>query len=425
MGKLSDTQLRNWIQAGKPLAKSDGDGLTFTLSAKGTAAWVLRYRYAGRPRELTLGRYPEITLKQARELGMKHRASIMKGLDAGREVQRQKAEQVATGTVRALTEDYMAKRFPKLAPATVTQRRYHIERWILPRLGSVGARDLGTSDIVALIEHVGRVSTPHIAEIVHTALSEIYKHGMHRHWVTSNPCKGLSVRAITGDPAPTRERLQLRPDELKVLLPALSTMDEQQNALIVRLLLLTCVRINELMSARWQDVDLAQGLWVIPDERSKTRRGFTVPLVPAAVQCFEQLKVLACNSPFVVPGRLGRRDANGQQTFAVRFKVNAAIDRLIARLDGKVRRFTPHDLRSTARSYLTQLGVDLIVAEKCLNHRLGGLLEVYDKSEYLPERRQALTTWAEFLNRCEQGLIDPPSRAVVVPLRSQAIEVAA
>ena len=68
MGKLTDLQIRKWIKAGEPVAKADGDGLTFTLSAKGTAAWVLRYRFGGKGRELTLGRYPDLTLAKAREL---------------------------------------------------------------------------------------------------------------------------------------------------------------------------------------------------------------------------------------------------------------------------------------------------------------------------------------------------------------------
>ena len=65
--KLSDVQIRRWIKAGAPVAKADGDGLTFTLSTGGTAAWVLRYRYGGKPRELTLGRYPDKSLTEARD----------------------------------------------------------------------------------------------------------------------------------------------------------------------------------------------------------------------------------------------------------------------------------------------------------------------------------------------------------------------
>jgi len=79
------------------------------------------------------------------------------------------------------------------------------------------------------------------------------------------------------------------------------------------------------------------------------------------------------------------------------------VHKLCDKLNGKVRRFTPHDLRSTARSHLAALGVSVIVAERCLNHALGGLLAVYDQHDYLSERRAALEIWTDFLVACEAG----------------------
>ncbi len=83
--------------------------------------------------------------------------------------------------------------------------------------------------------------------------------------------------------------------------------------------------------------------------------------------------------------------------------LNAAINRLCLALGDKCRRFTPHDLRSTARSHLGAMGVDLLVAERCLNHSLGGLVAVYDQHDYLSERRTALDLWARFIVACETG----------------------
>jgi hypothetical protein len=80
MGKLSDVQLRNWVKAGEPLARSDGDGLTFTLSPKGLAAWVLRYRYGGKAKELSIGRYPDMSLLNARKEAAEKRVAISKGM---------------------------------------------------------------------------------------------------------------------------------------------------------------------------------------------------------------------------------------------------------------------------------------------------------------------------------------------------------
>jgi hypothetical protein len=81
MGKLTETLIQEWIKAGQPVTKADGNGLNFTLSAKGTAAWTLRYRFAGRERELTLGRYPVIDLEIARKLTEIERTKIALGRD--------------------------------------------------------------------------------------------------------------------------------------------------------------------------------------------------------------------------------------------------------------------------------------------------------------------------------------------------------
>ena len=123
VNKLSDRQIRGWVSAGTPLAKADGDGLTFTLSAAGTAAWVLRYRHGGKGRELTLGQYPDVSLKPARQRTGVARAEVQAGVDVARERQRKKTESAAAKSFRQLAADYMTKVFPTLAASTVKQRR--------------------------------------------------------------------------------------------------------------------------------------------------------------------------------------------------------------------------------------------------------------------------------------------------------------
>ena len=85
MGKLNDIELRDWVKAGQPVVKTDGDGLTFTLSAKGTAAWTLRYRFGGKRKELTMGRYPELSLAEARRMAAAERQRIASGSDVAAE----------------------------------------------------------------------------------------------------------------------------------------------------------------------------------------------------------------------------------------------------------------------------------------------------------------------------------------------------
>ncbi len=416
MGKLTDVQIRNWIKAGDPTAKADGDGLTFTLSAKGTAAWVLRYRFGGKARELTLGRYPDITLAKARELAAEARVQIQQGLDVAREKQKATVERAAAKTLRELAADYMSKAFPRLAANTIKQRRHHIEGVILPKLGSLPAREVMTADVVALVEAVGKKSV-NVAELVFTAVSEIFKHGVARHVVTTNPCAGISVSAICGKPEPKRQRLKLTEDELRVILPALPGIGAE-NALAVKIQLATCVRLGELAKAEWAHVDFDRAEWFVPDQNSKTGRGFTIPLPPVVVGWFRELEPFACGSRFVLPARQVRRTRNhgGEVHFEQR-AMNAMLHKLCEKLGDKVRRFTPHDLRSTARSHLAALGVNILVAERCLNHSLGGLIAIYDQHDYMTERRAALELWTDFILACEAGRAWLPQGDNVIPLR--------
>jgi hypothetical protein len=115
-GKLTDLQIRHWVKAGVPLAKADGGGLTFTLSAGGSAGWILRYSFGGRRRELTIGRYPDIGLAEARGIATLKRAEVQQGRNPAAEKQKAKATAARDWTVRDLAKDYRAKKLVDLSP---------------------------------------------------------------------------------------------------------------------------------------------------------------------------------------------------------------------------------------------------------------------------------------------------------------------
>ncbi len=417
--KLEDVQIRHWIRAGNPVAKADGNGLTFTLSAAGAATWVLRYRFGGKARELTLGRYPDLSLTAARTRAKKERAKIQEGVDVAAVRQQTLRTAMQAQTVRSVATDYMAKRFPLLSAATVSQRRHHIEDLILPRIGGLRIKDVSPEEIVHLLESLSKSGkSAHVVAVTATALNEIFKHAQARRAVATNPCTGINPAAITGKPPAPRQRIKLSEDELRIILRELPTIGES-NALAVKILLATATRINELNRAKWSDVDLERGLWTIPPEISKTRTGFVVPLVPAVVEWFERLRLLACGSDFVLPARTRHRARkHGGDWFSEQRAINAMLHKLCDRHADKVRRFSPHDLRSTARSYFSDFGVAPIVAERCLNHTLGGMLRIYDQHDYLEERRAALATWTDFLQACESG--QAWQRENVIPLHRKS-----
>ena len=402
INKLTDVLIRGWLKSGQPIAKADGGGLTFTLSIKQTAAWVLRYRHGGKPRELTLGNYPDLSLKSARERAREERAQIQRGVDVAAERQRVKRHAKTAVTFRQLCEDYQTKVMPGLAANTVKQRLQHFKSHILLFIGSIPCKEVTPDDIVSLVRKVGLKTTPNIAELVLTATSEVFKHGQRTSAVTINPCFGLQAYAIAGRPEVKRLRLKLSEDELRVLLPNLHLLGKE-NALAIRIQLATCCRIGELARAHWDHVDLENKTWTIPDENSKSGEGFTIPLDEAVVNWFEELRPLACGSNFVLPARQTRRlKTYGKPMHYEPRALNSILNKVLPKLEG-IRRFTPHDLRSTARSHLAALKVNVIVAERCLNHAIGGLVGVYDKHDYLDERREALTKWTDFLLTCESG----------------------
>jgi len=405
VNKLSDVQIRQWIKAGKPVAVSDGGGLTFTHSTRGTSAWVLRYRYAGRLRELTIGRYPDKSLSRAREEARQARDKIQSGIDVARQKQLDRIKLSRQMTFRELANDYMDKVFPTLAGSTVKQRSQQFKKWILPKLGSVPANEVETAEIVYLLEHVGKGSI-NVAEIVLTAISETFKHGIAQHAVTHNPCLGISIKAICGRPEPTKARIKLTETELRTVLPELPFVGPD-NALAVKILLATCTRIGELARAKWEDVDFLQAVWHVTEANSKTGKGYTVPLVPAVVGWFKELETLACSSTFVLPARQRRRTKNhGGETHFEQRALNSMLHKLFDNMEksGKViRRFTPHDLRSTGRSWLTsdRISAERHIAERCLNHAIGGIEGVYDKNDYLQERREVMEKWTQIILDCE------------------------
>jgi integrase len=407
MGKLTDIEIRNWIKAGKPISgKSDGDGLTFTMSAKQAAdksgSWVLRYRMGGKLREKTIGRFPDIGLKRARELATEDRARIQQGVDVAREKQVTIRDSITAWTVRQLADDYEAKILPSLAAATIISRKQKIRDYILPAIGHLASKDVTGADVVQMLERVADKS-PKLVKPVIGAARLIFAHGIAKHIVSGDPCAGITVRAIAGDTSKGEAaRVMLSDAELKAVFMALPKYG-RINELVIRILLSTAVRIQALTLAEWSHIDFEKKEWTIPPgDGRKSDRAFVIPLTDDVIGYFAELQTIAGNSRFVLPIQKRIRGREGdapmrQQT------INNILNRICDELGSSCRRFSPHDLRSTARSHFAALGVSLIVAERCLNHSLGGLMATYDQHDYMTERRRALELWGAKLAALESG----------------------
>jgi len=398
INQLTDMQIRRWVAAGDPIAKSDGGGLTFTLSKAGTATWVLRYMLAAKARELTLGNYPDLSLSSARKLAAEHRVEVDKGNDPAAQKRQEKLATRTAWTVRELAKDYSEKVLDAghLAEETVYYRKRDLEKVIVPAFGRDEVRAVTPEGVVDMLEKSGRSWT--VQNRILTTTSQLFDHAIGRKLIRVSPAAGIKLTALLGPRPPVKKRVMLSEQELRTLLANIEEIGTE-NALAFRIQLATCVRTVELVKARWEHVDLANRTWYVPDESVKTRTGFLVPLTPTVAGWFEKLLRLSEGSEWVLPAR--RADRIGKPVG--RTTLWAAFERAFTRGDIDIRRFTPHDTRSTAKGHMRNMGVSREISEVALNHTLKGMDGIYDVREEIPERRQALELWANFLTACEQG----------------------
>jgi integrase len=391
---LTDLQIRSWMKADEPQVKADGQNLWFTLSRAGTASWILRYRKDNKRRELTIGNYPDISLSDARKLAGQYRANIDLGKDPATEkaAEKEKARTVEW-TVAMLAEDYKSKQLlPSLySEGTIDARTSDLKRVIVPKLGKRTVASVTGLDIVRMIQDQGETWT--MSNRVLTTTSKLFDHATGLRIVHINPSTGIKLASLLGPRPAIKQRVMLSESDLRTLFKEIGTLGTL-NSLALRILIATCVRSSELVKAEWSDIDFDKQTWFVPDESTKMRRGFYVSIAPSVAEWFKELKKLAGDSPYVLPGRNTRRAGMHCDVRTLW----AAITRAFKTGRLPVTKFTPHDSRSTAKGHLMNMGIPAHVSELALNHVVQGMQGIYDVRTEIPEKRAALIKWAEYLN---------------------------
>ncbi len=217
--------------------------------------------------------------------------------------------------------------------------------------------------------------------------------------LTANPASAFDI-SDAGGQEQSRERWLSR-DELVQLFQVMPLTKgfSRQNELTMKLILALCCRKMELCGARWSEIDLDEGVWHLPAERVKNGDGIDIPLVAPVVGWFKELQIMSGNSEWVLPARK-------MQHRMIPHIQESTLPVALAKIRSNmpdVPNFTIHDFRRTARSHLAALGVDPVIAERCLNHKIKGVEGIYNRYQYFEERKQALTVWAELLTTLEKG----------------------
>jgi len=413
MGRLTDVELRNWIRAGAPVVKADGDGLTFTLSSKGTPSWTLRYRLSGKQKELTLGRYPDLSLTKARELAAEKRVAVRQGVDVAVEKQSKKesaklaALVIQSGTVNAVYEDFYARQIEgrRKNPEDVAGLfRLHI----LPIIGEKPIVDVRPADVDKVLRPLSDRGVFRTAAKVLQYTKALFNYAMKRHIVISNPASPFNWQDIGGNAGP-RSRVLSRV-ELATLFKAMRNTPNfpPYSAAAIKLLLALGCRKMELLKATWSEFDLQKCVWHLPAERTKTDAAIRIPLSPWVIAILKEQQDRGHNA-YVFPVL---RIAPGKTTGYIG---ETTLNEALYRLQSDLSPFTVHDLRRTARTHLAALGVSPNIAEMCLNHKLKGIEAVYNVHDYFDERKAALGALSDLLNQCELGNLEK-----VIPIKRGA-----
>ena len=404
---ITDRELKSWLAAG-PVDRGVGEGLTFiasvTAAQAGKASWILRYRRSGRFKEKVLGRYPELSLKEARDLARQDRAQIERGVDVAAAKQAEKSLLLEVPTVQRLGEVWFAKYIqPRYKHPDVVARvlRKHIN----PVLGSVAPSDVQPAHIDRVLTRIVASGAPTVANDALRYMSRMFRMAARNQWVERNPAADFDLVDAGGDEV-SRDRW-LTVEELQELAQAMRTTPNfgRENELSVWLLLALCVRKMELLSARWDAFDLDAGIWTLAKEDTKTRSSIRIPLAEPVIAWLKEARIFSFGKPYVFPARRLVRSRMGvarrnRYEHVGPDTLNVALKRLKV-LD--IEHFTVHDMRRTARTHLAALGVDRFVAERSLNHKLGHVEGIYDRHDYFAERATALGAWAALLDGVERG----------------------
>lgn len=405
---LSDTA----VQALKPIPGArvtklhDRDGLFVHVAPSGTKSWVLRYRIHGKERSSTLGRYPAVSLKEARRRAQEARALVGDSVDPVQHKRREKAVAAAQDASRfaAVADDWCKRQ--SWTPLVRKQYERMFKNDITPNLGKLPVNEVGITEVQACVDDVakrGKVVAAHVLMLIRGVLSL----AVTRKQIPFNPAREVSAPKREKGAKQSHRHLEGSTAVVSLLDKLDAYKGKAETVIALRLLLLTFVRPSELREARWVEFDLnavdAQrepaATWTIPGERMKRGRPHVVPLSKQATALLRQLHKLTGSGDLLFPHSTRKGEAMSRNTF------------LRALRDYMGLPTTAHGFRHLASTTLNAQGYNRDWIESQLAHWNEGVRGAYNKAQWLPERRTMMQGYADWLGR----LRDPASN--IVPMK--------
>lgn len=429
------------IEAAKPRARPyrlhDGAGLYVATYPNGIRRFHLRYKNDGKDCWMLLadaGRdtYPALSLERARQLAADARAGVKAGIDP---LQTKKADVLEAKAVQA---ERIQAALDKLARPTVSTLFNHwltlelskrkdkgsetkrgFVKDILPKIGDMPAEAVTKAHVMGILDAVLARGSKRMAKRFLSELRQMFGFALDRDIIVADPTARIKKDKIGGK-AVIRER-HLSDAEVTALaekLPAARMLKATEAALWI--MLSTCCRVGELSKARWQDVDLDAGTWVIPQGHAKNARRFVIYLSDFAKEQFRRLEELKSHKEWIFPNRTGKNHIDTKtiskqvhdRQRTEKMKHRSAKTATLLLPNGP---WTPHDLRRTGATIMGNLGVQPYVIERCLNHvEQNRMVRTYQHQKLTEEQAAAWRLLGERL----QLLVTPAANVVVLPARA-------
>ena len=423
---LSDLVVRQAKATGKAYTLPDIDGLSLAVTATGSKSWHFRYYWMKEPKRMSLGTYPEVSLREARALRDEARALVAKDINPRlhRKQKRAAVKLAGENTFEAIYKKWLAHRelgLKKGRQTTLSILPRVFAKDVLPLLGKRSIYDIKRPDLLEVIARIERRKALSVAEKVRTWFNQMFRYALVVvPGLEQNPASDLDVVALPLPPV--NHNPFLRMAELPKLLQRLRKYRGRlQTQLGLRLLLFTGVRTGELRLATPDQFDLDRGLWIIPPEvvkqlqvdmRRKRQLPKDIPpyIVPLSVQAIEIVRQLLEQ---LKPAQhyLFRHDSELKKRMSEN-TLNGALKRM-----GYRDLLTGHGIRGTMSTALNEIGYPKVWVDAQLSHvDPNKVSATYNHAEYVEQRRRMMQDWADRLDLFEQNMVEAASMPLTIHL---------
>ena len=380
-----------------------GQGLLLQVNADGSKWWRFRYSFQATEKMLSLGVYPDVTLKAAGERRDELRALLREGIDPGAERKREKAATVAltANALESVAREWHQLQTVKWSASHAERIMRRFEREVFPWLGSRDIATIEPPDVLQILRPLEKRGINETAHRVLESLGQVFRYAIAIGKATRNPCADLKGALA---PVQTEHMAALiEPKEVGALMRAIEGHKGSPAVRVaLRMSAMLFQRPGEIRGMAWAELDLDAAMWTIPADRMKRRKQdklngqpHLVPLPKQAIALLRHLHPVTGHGKFCFPGQRDHDRPMSENT------INAALRSLGYASD----QMTAHGFRATARTIMAEaLNIDPNVIEAQLAHAVRDPLgRAYNRTTYLPQRKTMMQAWADYLDTLEAG----------------------